>query len=179
MQKSHRQQLVTIPTDPAARSPQSGPGCTVADLRMRYNAVRALRATRGRRPLPQSEDATAAAPDAALSKSPQNRPPDPVPGGRAVVPPNRSASWLHSSEMPAPDYLRTGTIRLLPGCPRRLFSGAGLRRHECLTPSWGLAVRSAPSWADPGISAHGNASFHSSFCPSVLSCVCAHNTDSC
>ncbi|WP_288907592.1 TrmH family RNA methyltransferase, partial [uncultured Desulfovibrio sp.] len=126
---SHCQQLVTIPTDPAARSLN----LAQAVLLLTYecaNAVRALRHAGGAAPSPASEDATAAAPDAALA-SPQSRPPDPVPGGRAATAAEQERlmaalkdmllrlDYLHGDN---PDYF------LLPW--RRLFSRAGLRRHE-------------------------------------------------
>lgn len=126
---SHCQQLVTIPTDPAARSLN----LAQAVLLLTYecaNAVRALRHAGGAAPSPASEDATDAAPDAALA-SPQSRPPDPVPGGRAATAAEQERlmaalkdmllrlDYLHGDN---PDYF------LLPW--RRLFSRAGLRRHE-------------------------------------------------
>lgn len=158
---SHCQQLVTIPTDPAARSLN----LAQAVLLLTYecaNAVRALRHAGAPPPLPQAK--TPRLP----RRMPLSRPrkaglQTPCPAAGRPQPPNRSASWLHSRICFCAWTICTGTIRTTSCCPGAGCSvGPGCGGTNT-TPSWDSAVRSAPSWADPGISAHGNASFHSSF----------------
>ncbi len=126
---THCQQLVTIPTDPAARSLN----LAQAVLLLTYECANAARALRHARADATGTTATLVADNAgpAPDAPPRQDRPDPVPGGRAATAAEQERlmaalkdmllrlDYLHGDN---PDYF------LLPW--RRLFSRAGLRRHE-------------------------------------------------